>query len=61
VKDLNNLTDDAFLAKLAENFEVELKGTEIYKPNKLHNFALYLSGNWYSLTAKVVPTTIMIR
>ncbi|MEI8085569.1 MAG: DUF1015 domain-containing protein [Paludibacter sp.] len=53
VKDLNNLTDEEFLAKLSVNFEVELKGAEIYKPNKLHNFALYLSGKWYSLTAKV--------
>jgi len=53
VKDLNNLTDEEFLAKLSVNFEVELKGSEIYKPNKLHNFALYLSGKWYSLTAKI--------
>jgi len=53
VKDLNNLTDEEFIAKLSGNFEVELKGTEIYKPNKLHNFALYLSGKWYSITAKV--------
>jgi len=53
VKDLNNLTDEEFLAKLANHFNVELKGTEIYKPNKLHNFALYLSGKWYSLTANV--------
>jgi uncharacterized protein (DUF1015 family) len=53
VKDLNNFTDEEFLAKLAVNFDVELKGSEIYKPNKLHNFALYLSGKWYSLTAKV--------
>ena len=52
VKDLNNLTDDEFLAKLSVNFEVEKKGADIYKPNKLHNFALYLSGSWYSLTAK---------
>lgn len=52
VKDLNGLTDEAFLEKLAENFIVELKGAEIYKPQALHNFALYLSGNWYSLTAK---------
>jgi len=52
VKSLNNLSEEAFLAKLAENFDVELKGPEIYKPNKLHNFALYLSGSWYSLTAK---------
>lgn len=52
VKDLNNLTDEEFLSKLAINFEVELKGENIYKPNKLHNFSLYLSGKWYSLTAK---------
>ena len=52
VKDLNDLSDEDFLTKLSVNFDVELKGTEIYKPNKLHNFALYLSGKWYSLTAK---------
>ncbi len=52
VKDLNNLSDEDFLAKLALNFNIELKGVEIYKPNKLHNFSLYLSGKWYSLTAK---------
>jgi len=52
LKDMNDLTDDEFLAKLSLNFEVELKGNDNYKPNKLHNFALYLSGNWYSLTAK---------
>lgn len=52
VKDLNGLTEDEFLAKLAENFVVEDKGTAIYKPAKLHNFALYLGGKWYSLTAK---------
>lgn len=52
VKDLNGLTDEAFLEKLGENFVVEPKGPEIYKPQALHNFSLYLSGNWYSLTAK---------
>lgn len=52
VKDLNGLTDEKFLAALSKNFVVEEKGTEIYKPNKLHNFAIYLSGKWYSLTAK---------
>jgi len=52
VKDLNGLTDEAFLAKLSENFEVTPKGKDTYKPNKLHNFSLYLSGEWYSLTAK---------
>jgi uncharacterized protein (DUF1015 family) len=52
VKDLNGLTDGEFLEKLSENFDVEPKGEEIYRPNKLHNFSLYLSGEWYSLTAK---------
>jgi uncharacterized protein (DUF1015 family) len=52
VKDLNGLTPAEFLGKLSENFEVEEKGTEIYKPVKLHNFSLYLEGKWYSLTAK---------
>ncbi len=52
VKDLNNLTDGEFLKKLEENFMIEEKGTEIYKPDKLHNFSLYLSGKWYSLTAR---------
>ncbi|HHT22505.1 MAG TPA: DUF1015 domain-containing protein [Bacteroidales bacterium] len=52
VTDLNGLTNEEFLTKLKENFIVEEKGSEIYKPNKLHNFSLYLDGKWYSLTAK---------
>lgn len=52
VRDLNGLTPAQFLDKVAENFEVEKKGTEIYHPNALHNFSLYLDGEWYSLTAK---------
>lgn len=52
VKDLNGLTSARFLSALEKNFIVEEKGTEIYKPVALHNFALYLDGKWYSLTAK---------
>ena len=52
VKDLNGLTPEEFLKRLEENFVVEEKGTEIYRPNALHNFSLYLDGKWYSLTAK---------
>ena len=52
VEDLNGLTPAEFLARIAENFVIEEKGEEIYKPNALHNFALYLEGKWYSLTAK---------
>ena len=52
VKDLNGLTPEEFLAAVGKNFIVEEKGADIYKPNALHNFSLYLEGKWYSLTAK---------
>lgn len=52
VKDLSGLTDEEFLQKLTDKFVVEQKGEEVYHPAALHNFALYLSGKWYSLTAK---------
>ena len=52
VKDLNSLSNDEFLSALAKNFIVENKGTEIFRPMKLHEFSLYLDGHWYSLTAK---------
>jgi uncharacterized protein (DUF1015 family) len=52
VKDLNGLSESAFLEKLGEVFLIERKGAEIYKPTALHNFGLYFGGLWYSLTAK---------
>lgn len=52
VKDLNGLSPEQFLTAVSKNFVVEEKGAEIYKPQALHNFALYLDGKWYSLTAK---------
>ncbi len=52
VKDLNNLTKTQFLEKLEPFFIIEEKGQEIYKPDKLHNFGMYIDGTWYSLTAK---------
>ena len=52
VRDLNGLTPAEFLDKLNESFDVREMGTDIYKPNKLHNFGMYLDGKWYSLTAK---------
>nr|HPG56107.1 DUF1015 domain-containing protein [Candidatus Enterocola sp.] len=53
LKDLNGLSTEQFLNALKENFIVEEKGAEIYKPNKLHNFSIYIAGKWYSLTAKI--------
>ncbi|MDR3326708.1 MAG: DUF1015 domain-containing protein [Prevotellaceae bacterium] len=51
VKDLNGFSEAEFLEELNKNFIVEKKGKEIYHPAGLHNFALYLNGEWYSLTA----------
>jgi len=52
VKDLNGLTSEQFLEKLALDFDVLEKGPEIYKPAKLHEFSMYLDGKWFCLTAK---------
>ena len=52
IRDLNGLSSEEFLKALAKNFIVEKKGAEIYKPAKLHEFSLYLDGEWYSLSAK---------
>ena len=52
VRDLAGLTDAQFLLALSEDFEVQETGTSVYAPRGLHNFSMYLSGKWYSLTAK---------
>ena len=52
VKDLNGLDKDAFLDKLSEDFIVEPAGKDICHPKALHNFSMYLDGEWYSFTAK---------
>ena len=52
VKDLNGLTSEQFLDALRENFEVTDKGEAIYKPQRLHEFSLYLDKHWYALNAK---------
>ena len=64
VKDLNGMTPEQFLGALKKNFEVKnitvpednvqcsMFNVQCYKPKHLHNFSLYLEGQWYSLTAK---------
>lgn len=52
LKDLNGLTPSLLLQRLSESFVVEDKGADEYRPCALHNFAMYLAGRWYSLTAK---------
>ena len=52
VKNLNGRTPQQFVEALQNDFTVEEKGADIYTPTSLHNFAMYLGGKWYSLTAK---------
>ncbi|MCK9410751.1 MAG: DUF1015 family protein [Prolixibacteraceae bacterium] len=52
VKDLNGLSSEELLQKLGEDFIVTKIGTEIYKPEALHIFSMYLDGVWHKLTAK---------
>jgi len=52
VKDLNGMSPADLIEKLNKVFLVEKQGSEIYKPCGLHNFSMYLEGEWYSLTAR---------
>lgn len=52
VRDLNGLSPAEFLERIERSFIIEDKGTDVYTPAALHNFALYLEGRWYSLTAR---------
>jgi len=52
VRDLNGLTPDELLGRLEEDFEVRDRGTENFRPERAHLFALYLGGRWYSLDAR---------
>lgn len=52
VKDLNGMSAEEFLKALEHDFSVEKKGAKAYKPQRLHEFSLYLDKCWYSLVAK---------
>lgn len=52
VKDLNGLTPAQLVAALEKEFTITPKGKDIYKPAALHDFAMYLEGEWYELKAK---------
>ncbi|KAB2321195.1 DUF1015 domain-containing protein [Betaproteobacteria bacterium SCN1] len=51
VADLNGLTPDTFLAKLAAAFEVAPATAQV-KPGQPGVFGLYLAGRWYRLAIK---------
>jgi len=52
IKDLHGMTKPELLEKLEVSFTVERKGEGEYKPSSLHNFSMYIDGEWYSLTAR---------
>jgi uncharacterized protein (DUF1015 family) len=52
VKDLNGLSNEAFLEAIKNKFEVISLGKEIFAPKKLHDFGMYLDGTWFKLSAK---------
>lgn len=52
VKDLNGLTPRQFLDALTDDFVIIEKGTENFRPQRHHEFSLYLRGQWYALEAK---------
>lgn len=52
IKDLNGLSPEQFLEKLEKSFVLAGKGTQVYKPTRLHEFSMYLDGKWYSLAAR---------
>jgi uncharacterized protein (DUF1015 family) len=52
VKDTNGLSSEQLITKLSEDFEITKEGEQIYKPNQLHTFSMYLEGNWYKMIAQ---------
>jgi len=52
VKDLNGHTPETFLNDLQTSFTVDKKGKSPYRPAQLHEFGLFIDGEWYCLKAK---------
>lgn len=51
VRDLNGLTEEAFLESIGGSFEIEPAAGQV-KPGEPHTFGMLLSGKWYLLRAK---------
>ncbi|MBE5993342.1 MAG: DUF1015 domain-containing protein [Paenibacillaceae bacterium] len=52
VKDLNGLSQEAFLAELSNGFTVTSVGEEAYGPAEKGTFGMYFNKTWYCLKAK---------
>ena len=51
VKDLNGHSEEEFLRKIGQSFEVDGMGTEAYAPMEKGTFGMYLNQKWYCLKA----------
>ena len=52
VKDLNGEEEETLISYLHDDFDVTMIGKEEYRPEKLHDFGMYLNKKWYKLTAR---------
>lgn len=52
IRDLNGLSKEAFIQKLAENFIIKVKDQELWKPQNKFEFGMYLEGRFYALFYK---------
>ncbi|MBR5375998.1 MAG: DUF1015 domain-containing protein [Lachnospiraceae bacterium] len=52
VKDLNGLSEERFFDRLRKKFNIENKGTDIFKPDRKGCIGMYISGTWYALSLK---------
>ena len=54
VKELNGLTAEAFLARLADGFTVTPADGQ-FKPTRAGEFGMFLAGRWYQLVLRDMP------
>ena len=52
IRDLNGLSKEVFIQKLAENFIIKVKDQELWKPQNKFEFGMYLDGSFYALFYK---------
>ena len=52
VKDLNGMTEEEFVGKLSECFEIVNRGKEAVRPSVKGHFGMYMNHTWYELTYK---------
>ncbi len=52
VKDLNGLSEEEFIKKVSDRFNISAPGDKAIEPTKKYDYGMYLSGKWYTLSAK---------